>query len=112
MRDQPGEERHLIVNDREELEELGLSADQIDAVLAWHRSIASMALARLMDYLLRGHRDGLRTRLLGVAFAFGLEGLHGYRNQAEAGAAEGVSKQAIQDAAKQARRAIQAMPPG
>lgn len=95
-----------LMCDREELEELGLTEDQVDAVIAWHRSEAAMAVARLMDYLLRGHRDGLRTRLLGVAFAFGLEALHGHANQAAAGHAEGITQQAIHDAAKHAKRAL------
>jgi hypothetical protein len=92
---------------RSELEALGLAPDQAVEVERWHRDECGMAVTRLLDYLLRGDRKSLRTRLLGVAFGFGLDRLHGYATQATAARAEGVTQQAIADAAKKALRALE-----
>jgi len=91
----------------DELQSLGLDADQAAQVRQWHRDECGMAVTRLLDYLLRGDRKSLRTRLLGVAFGFGLDKLHGYATQATAARAEGVTQQAIADAAKKALRALE-----
>lgn len=98
-----------------ELADFGLTEDQADEVYLWHRGIVEdrertaggVAIVRLLSHLTAGHSDGnLRLRLAGVAWGFGLGHLTGYEHQADHAHALGVSRQAVADASKLARRAI------
>ena len=101
----------------DDLLDLGLTIDQAEDVWRWHVDMAKteaqtaggIVILRLLDYLLRGHRDTtLRVRAAGIAWAFGLGHLTGYDSQEECAQAEGVSQQALSRAAEQAKRRLTA----
>ena len=106
----------LDADTTEELLDLGLTEDQVDAVWAWHlprcrtlvQTAGGVAVVRILSHLLGGHSDArLGVRLAGLAWAYGLGHLTGYDSAAEHAHDLGVSRQAIGEAAKAARRALE-----
>lgn len=100
----------------DELLDLGLTHDQVDAVWAWHmarcrtlvQTAGGVALVRILSHLLGGHSDGrLGVRLAGLAWGYGLGHLTGYGSAADHAYALGVSRQAIGEACKAAKRALE-----
>ncbi len=100
----------------DDLADLGLTEDQIDDVWRWHRITArrqaqtagGVALVRILSHLLGGHNDGkISVRLAGLAWAYGLGHLTGYDSAADNAHVLGVSRQAIGEAVKAARKAIE-----
>jgi len=99
----------------EELGDLGLTEDQIDAVWIWHsqtlraqvQTTGGVVIVRLLTYLLGGHTDArIAVRLAGLAWGFGLGHLTGHPHAADHAHTLGVSRQAIAEAAKGARKAL------
>ena len=99
-----------------DLLDLGLTEDQADDVYMWHsvlihrreQTAGGVVIVRLVSHLTAGHSDAnLRLRLAGLAWAFGLGHLTGYQHQADHAHALGVSRQAVADAARMAKRAIE-----
>jgi hypothetical protein len=94
----------------DELLDLGLTDDQVDAVWDWHavhcrqlvQTAGGVALVRILSHLLGGHNDGkISVRLAGLAWAYGLGHLTDNAHVL------GVSRQAIGEAVKAARKAIE-----
>ena len=117
-----GRDRHTLMTDdltqqtEEELLDLGLTDDQVDEVWAWHarrsrqlaQTAGGVALVRILSHLLGGHNDGkISVRLAGLAWAYGLGHLTGYDSAADNAHVLGVSRQAIGEAVKAARKAIE-----
>ena len=106
----------LTPQTQEELLDLGLTEDQVDEVWAWHarrsrqlaQAAGGVALVRILSHLLGGHNDGkISVRLAGLAWAYGLGHLTGYDSAADNAHVLGVSRQAIGEAVKAARKAIE-----
>lgn len=106
----------LTPQTQEELLDLGLTEDQVDEVWAWHarrsrqlaQTAGGVALVRILSHLLGGHNDGkISVRLAGLAWAYGLGHLTGYDSAADNAHVLGVSRQAIGEAVKAARKAIE-----
>lgn len=106
----------LTLQTQEELLDLGLTDDQVDEVWAWHarrsrqlaQTAGGVALVRILSHLLGGHNDGkISVRLAGMAWAYGLGHLTGYDSAADNAHVLGVSRQAIGEAVKAARKAIE-----
>ena len=100
----------------DDLADIGLTADQIDDVWRWHRitqrrqmqTAGGIAIVRILSHIFSGHVDGnLAVRVAGLAWGFGLGHLTGHATAADHADRLGVSKQAIGEAAKAARRAIE-----
>ena len=101
----------------DELLDYGLTHTQIHAVWAWHvsrsrtqaQTAGGVALVRILSHLLGGHSDGrVAVRLAGLAWGFGLGHLTGHDCAADHAHELGVSRQAIAEAAKAARKALEA----
>ena len=102
---------------RDELLDYGLTHTQIHAVWAWHvarsrmqaQTAGGVALVRILSHLLGGHSDGrLAVRLAGLAWGFNLGHLTGHASAADHAHELGVSRQAIAEASKAARKALEA----
>lgn len=100
----------------DELLDLGLTEDQVDAVWAWHQprcraqaqTAGGVVIVRILSHLLGGHSDArLGVRLAGLAWGYGLGHLTGHGSAADHAHALGVSRQAIGEAVKAARRALE-----
>lgn len=98
-----------------ELAEIGLTDDQIELVWSWHRitcvqqaqSAGGVVIVRLLSYLLDGHKDGsLPVRVAAIAYGTGLRNLVQHKSVEECAEALGVSRQALESAAKQAKKAL------
>ena len=99
----------------EDLADLGLTDDQIDNVWVWHQEIAKrqaqtaggVVIVRLLTYLLDGHKDGsLPVRVAAVAYGTGLRNLIQHKSVEECAESLGVSRQALESASKQAKKAL------
>lgn len=99
----------------DDLADLGLTEDQIDDVWLWHQDMAKrqaqtaggVVVVRLLTYLLDGHKDGsLSVRVAAVAYGTGLRNLVQHKSVEECAESLGVSRQALESAAKQAKRAL------
>jgi hypothetical protein len=100
----------------DELLDLGLTDDQVDAVWDWHagrcrqlvQTAGGVAIVRILSHLLGGHADNkVAVRLAGLAWAYGLGHLTGYDSASDNAHVLGVSRQAIGEAVKAARNAIE-----
>jgi hypothetical protein len=100
----------------DELLDLGLTDDQVEVVWAWHagrcrqlvQTAGGIAIVRILSHLLGGHNDGkISVRLAGLAWAYGLGHLTGYDSAADNAHVLGVSRQAIGEAVKAAKSAIE-----
>lgn len=101
---------------QEELFDLGLTDNQVDDVWEWHttrsrqlvQTAGGVVLVRILSHLLGGHNDGkISVRLAGLAWAYGLGHLTGHDSAADNAHVLGVSRQAIGEAVKAARKAIE-----
>ena len=99
----------------EDLADLGLTEDQIDNVWLWHQKTAKrqaqtaggVVVVRLLTYLLDGHKDGsLPVRVAAIAYGTGLRNLIQHKSVEECAESLGVSRQALESAAKQAKKAL------
>jgi hypothetical protein len=100
----------------DELLDLGLTDDQVEIVWAWHagrceqlvQTAGGVAIVRILSHLLGGHADNkVAVRLAGLAWAYGLGHLTGYDSAADNAHVLGVSRQAIGEAVKAAKSAIE-----
>ena len=100
----------------DELLDLGQTDDQVEVVWAWHagrcrqlvQTAGGIAIVRILSHLLGGHNDGkISVRLAGLAWAYGLGHLTGYDSAADNAHVLGVSRQAIGEAVKAAKSAIE-----
>lgn len=98
-----------------DLAEFGLTEDQIEQVWHWHRrtcwqqaqTAGGVVIMRLLSYLLDGHCDAsLRVRLAAVAYGTGLRKIMPHKSMEECAESLGISRQALESAAKQAAKAI------
>ena len=99
----------------EDLADLGLTEDQIDEVWKWHQETSKrqaqtaggVVVVRLLTYLLDGHKDGsMPVRVAAIAYGTGLRNLVQHKSVEECAEALGVSRQALESAAKQAKKAL------
>jgi hypothetical protein len=100
----------------DDLADIGLTPDQIDDVWRWHRitqrrqmqTAGGIAIVRILSHIFSGHVDGnLAVRVAGLAWGFGLGHLTGHDCAADHAHELGVSRQAIAEAAKAARKALE-----
>jgi len=97
----------VISRTLDELAELGLTEEQAERVLEWHRDAVWQAVqqaggvvvSRLLGFILgkpgESRVANARLRCLGVAFAAGLNGLTGASSMTEAARREGCSPKAL-----------------
>ena len=107
----------LDADTTDELLDLGLTEDQVDAVWAWHlprcRALAQtaggVALVRMLTHLFSGNRgSSIAIRAAGMLFAFRLEHLAGWSSMEQAGEELGCSQPALSRTAREARLALEA----
>lgn len=100
----------------DELLDLGLTEDQVDAVWAWHmprcrslvQTAGGVALVRMLTHLFGGNRgSSIAIRAAGMLFAFRLEHLAGWTSMEQAGEELGCSQPALSRTAREARAALE-----
>lgn len=107
----------LDASTTEELLDIGLTEDQVDAVWAWHlprcrtlvQTAGGVAVVRMLTHLFAGNRgSSIAIRAAGMLFAWRLEHLAGWTSMDQAAEELGCSQPALSRTAREARRALEA----